>query len=140
MNVFDENIRADQRELLRAWRVRVRHIGHGLREKGLADQNIIPLLLRLNRPTPFTQDGDFDNRRWCHPDYCLVVLRIPEPQAAGYIRRVLRHPRFKTWAGRRGTVLRVSPAGITVWRLHAEAEEHLPWPGGRGRAQRPAAR
>lgn len=140
MNVFDENIRADQREMLRAWRIPVRQIGHRFTEKALTDENIIPLLLRLSRPTFFTHDRDFDNRRLGHQGYCLVILYVPEPEAAGYVRRVLRHPAFDTWAKRMGSVIRVTPTGIMVWRLHAEAEEHIPWPTAHGRAQRPAAR
>ena len=126
--------------MLRACRVSVRHIGHDLQAKGLTDENIIPLLLRLRRPTLFTGDRDFFRRPLCHPRYYLVQLAVRKRETASYVRRLLRHAAFDTQAKRMGTVLRVTPMGVTAWRLHAEAEEHVPWPIGRRRAQRPAAR
>jgi hypothetical protein len=140
VNILDENVRADQRDMLRVWRVPVRQIGFDLHNKGLTDENIIPVLLRLRRPTLFTGDRDFCQRSLCHPRYCLVQLAVHKVEIASYIRRVLRHPAFDTQGKRMGSVLRVTSTGITAWRLHAEAEEHIPWPGGRGGAQRPAAR
>jgi hypothetical protein len=140
VNVLDENIRADQRDLLHTWRIPVRQIGYDLHDKGLSDENIVPLLLQLRNPTLFTGDRDFVRRFLCHPRYCLVRLAVGKQEAASYIRRLLRHPNFDTQAKRMGSVLRVAPIGIAIWRLHAEAEAHIPWPGRGGRAQRPAAR
>ena len=128
MNVLDENVRADQRELLRDRRIPVRHIGHDIVSKGIQDDNIIPLLLRLRRPTFFTCDSDFYQRRLCHPRYCLVYLAIDDLSVAVYVRRVLRHPSFNTEAKRMGTVIRASSSGLTVWRLHAGQQETASWP------------
>jgi hypothetical protein len=111
-----------------------------LEGKALSDENIIPPLLRLRRPTHFSRDRDFFQRRLCHRGYCLVQLAVSELEIARYVRRLLRQPAFDTRAKRMGDVLRVTPTGITVWRLHAETEERVSWPVRGVRAQRPAAR
>ena len=74
MNVLDENILESQRQLLRNWRIAVRQIGHELGRKGMADEEIIPFLLRLQRPTLFTRDHGFFRADLVHKDYCLVRL------------------------------------------------------------------
>src|SRR5437773_8821 len=57
VNVLDENILESQRQLLRGWRISVRQIGHELGRKGMQDQDeVIPFLLTLRRPTLFTRD------------------------------------------------------------------------------------
>ena len=69
MNILDENIPESQRAELRTKRVPVRKIGHDITRKGIKDDQIIPLLHHLDRPTFFTLDGDF-----C--DFSLVPRRI----------------------------------------------------------------
>ncbi len=44
MNILDENISEDQRQLLRGWRIRARQIGHEVGRPGMQDGEIIPLL------------------------------------------------------------------------------------------------
>jgi hypothetical protein len=127
MNILDENIVEDECELLRAQRVRVRHIGHDIGRKGIKDEEIIPFLHRLRRPTFFSRDRGFYDRRRGHARYCLVYLEIAPDQVAEFVRRVLRHPRLDTQAKRMGTVIRASSAGIRVLRRHGE-EEALRWP------------
>jgi hypothetical protein len=122
MNILDENIRADQREFLRQHRIAVRQIGQDIAEKGIKDQEIIPLLHRYRRPTFFTRDRDFYDRRLCHPGYSLVWLDVDKTQVGVYIRRVLRYPRLNTQAKRMGAVIRVSSAGLHIWRRHGETE------------------
>ena len=128
MNILDENIRRDQREMLRAWRVPVRQVGRDFVSKGVEDENMVPRLLRVRHATFFTRDADFFKRELRHSRYCLVYLTIGEEGSAVYVRRILRHPAFNTQAKRMGAVVRASPTGLTIWRLHAEAEEHLSWP------------
>jgi hypothetical protein len=65
-----------------------RQIGRDLARKGMKDREIIPLLHGLTRPTFFTLDADFYNRRHCHERYCLVHLDV---EAAEFVLRVLRH-------------------------------------------------
>ncbi len=51
MNILDENVLKDQRELLLSWRVKIHQIGYDVGRKGVQDEEIIPLLLQLRRPT-----------------------------------------------------------------------------------------
>jgi hypothetical protein len=126
MNILDEDIRADQRELLRQHRIPVRQIGHDIAQKGIKDQAILPFLHQLRRPTFFTCDRGFYDRRFCHADYCLVWLDVDRRLVGDYVRRVLRHSRLNTQAKRMGTVIRVSTAGFHIWRRHGE-EEAASW-------------
>ena len=47
MNLLDENVRDDQRALLRQWRIPFRQIGKELSRAGIQDDNLLPLLHRL---------------------------------------------------------------------------------------------
>ncbi len=131
MNILDENILESQRHLLTKWHVPFRQIGYDLQGKGMADDAIIPLLLTLRRPTFFTRDAGFFNRRLCHVRYALVHLDVDDMEAAAFIRRFLAHPQFNTRAGRMGVVARVSRARIDAWRLNASQEERYQWPAER---------
>ena len=104
MNVLDENITPVQRQRLRQWRIRVRHIGYDLGRKGMDDEEIIPFLLTLPHPTFFTEDWDYFKRRLCHPGYCLVHMDVARDELALFVRRFLRHKGFDIQAKREGTV------------------------------------
>src|SRR5271167_2653397 len=127
MNILDENIPESQRNLLRSRRVPVRQIGLEIGRKGMKDDEIIPLLHQLDRPTFFTLDGDFYDRRLCHEGYCLVHLDVEEEMAADSVRRLLRHRELHTKAKRMGCVIRVLPTGLVLWRIHQEQEGRLSW-------------
>ena len=127
MNVLDENIPASQRELLIRRRVRVRQIGFDVGRSGMQDAEIIPLLIQLRRPTFFTRDEDFYDRRLCHAKYGLVHLDVRRQEVALFVRRLLAHPEFEAQAKRLGTVVRVSHLGLSVWRPHAESELRFTW-------------
>lgn len=127
MNVLDENLPESQHEPLRQRRTAVRQIGRDLGRKGMKDREITTLLLGLARPTFFSLDGDFYDRRLCHERYCLVHLDIDDDEAAEFIHRVLRHQQFNTWSKRSGRVLRASQAGIACWRIRQSEEGHLSW-------------
>ena len=127
MNVLDENVSVIQRQLLRSWRIQVRHIGHDAGRKGMTDEDIIPFLLTLRRPTFFTLDWDFYTPGLCHARYCLVFLNVSREECAHFVRRLLVHPQLDTQAKRMGAVIRASYAGPSVWRLHAPKEVCLAW-------------
>ena len=127
MNVRDENVPDSQGALLRRKGVAFRQIGQELGRLSMGDEEIIALLHQLDRPTFFTLDGDFYDRGLCHKRYCLAYLDIEEATAAEYVRRVLRHRRLNTRAKRMGSVIRVSPDGLVLWRIHQEQKEHLAW-------------
>lgn len=128
MNILDEHVPEEQRELLKRWRIPVRHIGYDVGRKGLQDDEIIPLLHRLRYPTFFTLDFGFYQRGLCHARYCLVCMDIYDEEAASFVRRLLSHPEFDTQAKRMGAVIRLSRKGLWAWRLHAEKEVQIDWP------------
>jgi hypothetical protein len=138
MNVLDENVPESQRALLRSKRVPLRQVGQDLGRKGMKDRDIIALLHGLDRPTFFTLDGDFYDRRLRHEGYCLVHLDVEEEMAATFVRRLLRHRELNTKAenaGSRGgddaireaagteaTMKRTSPGGATLGGLAGKAQ------------------
>ena len=128
MNILDENVLKDQRQLLLDWRVRIHQIGYDVGRQGMKDEEIIPLLHRLRRPTFFTLDFDFYQRNLCHTRYCLVCLDVRQDETATFVRRLLRHKEFNTQAKRLGKVIRISSVGLSVWQLHAEKETRFDWP------------
>lgn len=127
MNILDENILESQRQLLINWRIPFRQIGFEVGRSGLKDDEIIPLLLSLRQPTLFTLDADFYKRQLCHARYGLVHLDVKDFEAATFVRRFLRHREFNTQAKRLGAVIRLSSAGLHVWRLHVERSIHYNW-------------
>jgi len=127
MNILDENILNDQRQLLKMWRITSRQIGDDTGRKGMQDEEIIPLLHRSDRPTFFTRDSDFYHRRLCHPGYCLVYLDVGRYEVASFVRRLLRNRQFDTRAKRMGTVIRIFHGGLAAWYLHAEKESRFDW-------------
>ena len=104
MNILDENIPRNQRELLKSWRISIRQIGYDVGRKGIQDDEIIPLLHQMRRPTFFTRDSDFFDRRLCHQRYCLVYMDVNKYEASLFVRRILRHPELDTQAKRMGLV------------------------------------
>lgn len=127
MNLLDENIPESQRAFLRGKRIAFRQIGHSLGRKGMKDYEILSLMHQLDRPTFFTLDSDFYDRRLCHEGYCLVHLEVKREMASDYIRRVLRHRELNTKAKQMGQIIRVLPSGLTFWRIHEKREIHLSW-------------
>ncbi len=91
------------------------------------EEQILPLLHHLNRPTFFTRDLGFYDSRWCHDGYSLVCLAVGQNEVARFISRFLRHPTFNTKAKRMGTVVHAGGAVLRVWRLHGSAEERISW-------------
>lgn len=128
MIILDENIREDQRQLLRSWRIRARQIAYDIGNKGIRDDAIIPFLQGLNRPVFLTRDAGFFQRRLIHSDYCLVVFGVGEREFARFVRRFMHHPSFRTERKRMGNVVRVAYDGVRFWPLHAETEQSVAWP------------
>ena len=114
MILLDENVSAEQVQILRSRHIRAHHLGFGIGQEGMKDAQIIPFLLQRRRPTFFTLDADFYKRHLCHAHYCLVYLVVTQYEVAAFIRRFLQHRAFDTEAKRMGSVVRVSPAGLTT--------------------------
>jgi hypothetical protein len=106
----------------------VRQIGVDVGTPGMTDEEIVPLLQGLRRPTFFSQDSYFYRRNLCHERYCLVWLNVRSEETADFVRRFLRHPEFNTQAKRMGLVCAIAPSGISGWKPHAQEEESWSWP------------
>ena len=118
--VVDEQIYYDKvTALLKRW-VTAEQIGYEVGHKGLSDERIIPLLLRLKRRTLVTIDREFYRRQLRHAGYCLIYFDFtPEQQfqIPGLLRRLFRIPGFRTIRERMGKVVKVSTTGISYWQL-----------------------
>ena len=128
MNLLDENIVVTERAQLRAWKIHFQRIGGEVGRLGMKDRNeIIPLLHTLPRPTFFTRDRDFYEPGLRHSGYCLVFLEVAFNEAATFLRRLLRHPAFRTQAARMGKVIRVHHGGLSYWQAGEHREHKLDW-------------
>jgi hypothetical protein len=128
VNILDENILFSQRTRLKSWKVHFKQIGMEIGRSGMKDRNdIIPLLHTLRSPTFFSCDHGFYHARLRHAGYCLVWLDVLDDEAAEYLRRLLRHPGFRTQAQRLGQVVRVRHSGVSSWPLHERKERIIRW-------------
>lgn len=128
MNVLDENVFPEHRELLASWHIHTRQIGRELGRRGMLDVEIISLLHDLPRPTLFTLDSDFYKPGLRHAGYCLVWADIPVAEFPTIIRRFLRHPTFNAETKRLGKIIHISPERVHYWPLHASDEQVVNWP------------
>lgn len=127
MNLLDENIPRNQRELLISWRFSINQIGYDTGRKGIQDDEIILLLHQLRRPTFFTRDSDFFVRKLCHQRYCLVYMDVDKYEVASFVRRILRHAELDTQVKRMGAIIRVSHIGLSLYRHQAGNLTFLDW-------------
>lgn len=128
MILLDHNITKDQAKRLRRHRIHVRQVGYEVGRPEWEDQQeILRYLCRVKQPAFFTWDRGFLQRRFCHPNYCIVVLIGPVTETASMIRKFLRHPAFRTKAQRQGKVVELSPTKITWWEVGQTRQQHLAW-------------
>lgn len=110
MIILDHNIPVDQAARLRGWRIRAKQVGFQVGRPEWQDQEELLRYLRANkRLTLFTRDLGFFHARFCHPNYCIVVLDGPLADTAGDIRWLLRSRPFRTHAQRAGCVIKLLP-------------------------------
>ena len=128
MIILDHNIPEDQAQQLRGRRIHFRQIGVEVGRPEWDDQQEILRFLHSSKQlTFFTRDLGFFRARLCHTNYCLVVLSVPVLETAYYIRKVLRHPDFKTRAKRNGKVIRVSTKNINFWDIRWQRPSSARW-------------
>ena len=127
MNLLDENFPKDQLPLLKEWRIPFRTIGQDVSRPGVKDADIVPLLHRHRGVTFFTLDWDFFDAGLCHPVYCLVWLNVRADDAAHFLRRFLKHPRFNTRTRRMNVVARAHHDGVDFWQRNRAALQHTRW-------------
>jgi hypothetical protein len=124
---IDENVVAAQRRQLANRRIHFKRIGSELGRAGMKDDELVPLLRRIGNVTFFTCDEDFFDPRLRHAKCCFVWLDVEERQTAAYIRRFLKHPRFRTRKLRLGTVVRVAHKGLSAWLPKKANVANIPW-------------
>ena len=128
MNILDENIVAGQRAQLRKWRIRFSHIGTDIGRQGMKDlTEVVPLLHNSRRPTFFTHDLGFFHLALCHKNYSLVCLDVSAKETAVYIRRFLRHPKFRTKKQRLGKVILARERSLSFWEIGNHQRQRLGW-------------
>lgn len=128
MNLLDENIPLEQRDILLARGIRCRVVGQHIARLSIGDDNLLSLLHRLKQPTLFTRDKDFFTRDLCHLGYGLVWLDAAPDEAAMFVRRFLRHPLFQTKARRMGIVARAHQEGVHFWQRNRATLQRVRWP------------
>jgi hypothetical protein len=102
-------------------------IGRDLSALGTLDENLIPVLHRLSRPTFFTHDEDFFKTSLVHASYALVYLDVSDKETAELIRRFLKHPSFRTQSQRLGAGARLRKSGIDYWRKGQHGLQKVGW-------------
>lgn len=127
MNILDENIPDNQRQLLQSWGIRAFQVGNDLYYQGIKDEDIVPFLHKSHSVTFFTRDMDFYRRNLCHKNYCLVCLTVSQYETASFIRRFLRHPEFNTKTKRMSKVIRITHTELQIWQINAKKETTLKW-------------
>jgi hypothetical protein len=126
--ILDHNIPEDQAQQLRGRRIHFRQIGFEVGRPEWDDQQEILRFLHASKQvTFFTRDLGFFRARLCHTNYCLAVLSVPVLETAYYIRKVLRHPDFRTRAKRNGKVIRVSTKNINFWDIQRQRPSSTRW-------------
>ena len=128
MILLDHNVPQHEVEELRRWGIRVRQVGHEIGRPEWQDQEeIVRHLHQGKQPTFFTRDIGFVRRRFCHPNYCIVVLVCPALETAALVRRFLRHRLFRTKTARMGRVVKVSPVSIAWLEMGGTCRRHVGW-------------
>jgi hypothetical protein len=94
----------------------------------MQDENIIPFLLHLKRPTLLTRDADFFERRLVHAHYAIAWFEVEAAETAFFIRRFLSHPLFKAGAQRLGKVLHIQSSDLEYWTRKSEVLVQVEWP------------
>ena len=127
MIILDENIIESQAQLLRSWRITFRQIGQNVGRAGMKDDELIPLLHSLRRPTLFTRDLRFYTRDEPHAGYCIVCLSVEQGEVASFARRFLKQADFDTQSKRMGAIITASQSGLRIKRLNVASETELKW-------------
>jgi hypothetical protein len=108
--ILDENTLDGQRLILEGWKIAARQVGLDVGRKGLRDEQIVILLRRLRQPTFVTRDQGFYSAELRHQHYAIVVAAVGQYELAAFVRRLLHHREFDTFAKRAGKIIPIAPA------------------------------
>jgi hypothetical protein len=120
MNLLDENITRDQKELLERWGFRVKQIGVDFKQKGIKDEQIITFIQQINGVLFLTGDSDFFKKEYCHSRYCIVYLDVAKIEVAYFIRNFLKHSMFNTSKKRMGKIIKINETLIQYYILNSD--------------------
>lgn len=126
-HIFDENFPAFAMQAIRQKVTSVAQIGQDWGESGWLDVEEILPHLHGSKVTFHTLDAGLFKRRYCHGSYCIVYYDVLEVELAGWVIKFLKHGHFKTQAHRLSKVIRISPAKLTYWELHASMMRKIEW-------------
>ena len=128
MILLDHNIPQSEVRRLRSWRIHCKQVGYEIGRPEWDDaQEILRYLRGSRRVVFFTRDIGFFRRHLCHKNYSIVVLTGSASESADWIRRFLKRPEFRTHAQRSQSVVKLTPTGLTFWKLGIEAQEKFNW-------------
>jgi len=96
---------------------------HELRPHTVVKDEVIPALLRLPRQPTFVTINDHDFWRKVEADarFCMVCFDFSDSevrQIPPILKRLLRHPNFKTKAQRMGCVIRYTHVSVSYYTRH----------------------
>lgn len=97
----------------------------------IKDDNIPTLLGQQRQPTFVTIDEhDFWQKIAIDPRYCVVCFAFSDSQAKAIpplLRRLLRHPAFRTKAQRMGHMIRVTSTAVSYYTWNDRRVRTIDW-------------
>lgn len=93
----------------------------------ILDDRVPEILLSCHEPTFVTIDAGFWKPKLCHSGYCIVYAEVDSRRQQAIpelLRRLFRHPRFKSHALRMGKVIRLTQAGVSYWESGTATVQH----------------
>jgi hypothetical protein len=97
----------------------------------ILDERIPQILLTLQKPTFVTIDHGFWNRRFCHPNYCILCFALPDDQQeqlARMLRDLFKQKGFTTRTARMGKVARIGSNHVHYYEFSAPGTKQFDWP------------
>jgi len=129
MFVIDENVSELEVLRLRKAGIRVRLIGEEVARTWDADENLLPILLKLKKPVLFTRIRTFFSSNGYIRTTHSFWLDVHPNTVADFVQEFLRHPEFDTQGKRMGTVARAGVSGIRYWRAGNRQLRQARWLG-----------
>lgn len=129
--VLDDQLSAPLvRDPLVRW-TRARFLREIRPQEVIKDERVPAILRTLRGPTFVTIDNWFWDRRRRDAGYCIVYVALREDEqedVAKLLRRLFRHPEFRTRALRMGKVVRVSRERVVWWQRGDDRQHAADWP------------
>src|SRR5262245_21941540 len=105
---------------------------HELRPQTVVKDDAVPVLLRLQRQPTFVTINDHHFWRKVEADaqYCIVCFAFSDAEAkliSPILKRLLRHPNFKTKAQRMGCVIRYTKVSVSYYTRNDRTVRTVAW-------------